>query len=48
MVKSILGGEVFIEAAKGGVGGVASGGITGGATGAAGGSAGIVLPHFPL
>lgn len=43
VVKSILGGEVFIEAAKGGVGGVASGGITGGATGAARGTAGVVM-----
>ncbi len=43
VVKSILGGEVFFEAAKGGVGGVASGGITGGATGAARGTAGVVM-----
>ena len=43
VVQSILGGEVFIEAAKSGVGGAASGGITGGATGAAKGTAGVVM-----
>ncbi|MGH7273090.1 MAG: hypothetical protein ACREIQ_01350, partial [Nitrospiria bacterium] len=42
-VKSILGGEIIIEAAKSGVGGAAAGGITGGATGAARGAAGVTL-----
>jgi hypothetical protein len=43
VVKSILGGEIILEAAKSGVGGVAAGGITGGATGAARGVAGVTL-----
>ena len=43
VVKSILGGEFFLDAAKGGVGGAASGGMTGGATGAAKGAASITL-----
>ena len=43
VVKSILGGEIIIEAAKSGVGGAAAGGITGGATGAARGAAGVTL-----
>jgi hypothetical protein len=43
VVKSILGGEIILEAAKSGVGGVAAGGITGGATGAARGAAGVTL-----
>lgn len=40
MIKSVLGGEIFVEAVKGGVGGVASGGITGGASGVAKGATG--------
>jgi hypothetical protein len=40
VVKSVLGGEILVEAVKGGVGGVASGGITGGASGAAKGATG--------
>jgi len=43
VVKSILGGEIILEAAKSGVGGVATGGITGGARGAARGAAGVTL-----
>ncbi len=43
VVKSMLGGEIIIAAAKSGVGGAASGGITGGATGAARGAAGVTL-----
>jgi hypothetical protein len=43
VIKSILGGEIIIAAAKSGVGGAASGGITGGATGAARGAAGVTL-----
>jgi len=40
VVKSVLGGEILVEAVKGGVGGVASGGITGGASGVAKGATG--------
>lgn len=43
VVRSILGGEIIIAAAKSGVGGAAAGGITGGATGAARGAAGVTL-----
>jgi hypothetical protein len=43
VVKSFLGGEIILEAAKSGVGGVASGGITGGATGVAKGAAGVTI-----
>jgi hypothetical protein len=43
VVKSLLGGEIIIAAAKSGVGGAAAGGITGGATGAARGAAGVTL-----
>ncbi len=43
VVRSILGGEIIIAAAKSGVGGAASGGITGGATGAARGAAGVTM-----
>lgn len=43
VLKSILGGEILLEAVKGGVGGVASGGITGGASGAAKGVSGVGL-----
>ncbi|MFQ5950295.1 MAG: hypothetical protein ACE5J1_06380 [Nitrospiria bacterium] len=39
VVKSILGGEIIVGAAEGGVSGAASGGVTGGATGAAKGAA---------
>ncbi len=41
VVKSFLGGEILLEAAKSGVGGAASGGIAGGATGMARGAAGV-------
>lgn len=41
VLKSILGGEIFVEAFSGGVSGVASGGITGGASGVAKGAAGV-------
>ncbi|HZR45145.1 MAG TPA: hypothetical protein VFA47_00465 [Candidatus Manganitrophaceae bacterium] len=41
VLKSLLGGEIMIEAFRGGVSGVASGGITGGANGVARGAVGI-------
>lgn len=40
VLKSLLGGEIFIEAVRGGVGGVVSGGISGGANGVAKGAVG--------
>lgn len=43
VVKSLLGGELILEAAKSGVGSAAKGGMTGGATGAAKGAAGVTL-----
>jgi hypothetical protein len=43
VVKSIVGGEFLLDAAKSGVGGAASGGMTGGTTGAAKGAASVTL-----
>lgn len=43
VVKSILGGEILVEAVKGGAGGVASGGITGGVSGVTKGATGVGL-----
>lgn len=40
VLKSLLGGEIIVEAVRGGVSGVASGGITGGASGVARGAVG--------
>ncbi len=43
VVQSLLGGEILLEAVRGGVSGVASGGITGGASGVAKGATGVGL-----
>jgi hypothetical protein len=43
VLQSLLGGEILLEAVRGGVSGVASGGITGGASAVAKGAAGIGL-----
>jgi hypothetical protein len=43
VVKSVLGGEILVKAVKGGVSGVASGGVTGGASGVAKGATGTGL-----
>lgn len=43
VVQSLLGGELLVEAVRGGVSGAASGGVAGGASGAASGATGVGL-----